>query len=562
MAKSRAIKSNKEKRTIVSNKKKERDQFKKEMDMILLKNKIGEMIKKISDEKRKIESYNDKYKKNIEIINEKYTDNSLYQKMFQYYMKNEYTLICISFINKIILDIKHNHLEQYQGKYNFNKIFISIAKELLLNQYELILLSLYMEYINLPLYFNIFSFEESLLYLCFYIKQMTLDNNEIYPIAYHLNKKYQNFEINYEKWIKIMDKKINDKLCFSYREINKRFREYNTPFNEYCGENYIDYNYIVDRILTMSLPYADIRKDSNTINNNNNGDNIKNNNKTNDDNKMDKTNNNNTLNLVSDKDKEFINQNILKPEFNFNNNNIGNKNNINEPLNNIKYNISNNNTKIYQNITPNNILHSLCNNNKFRQNQINKKTLVSNLNNLNINNINNEDIHTPNKINTSLNNNNLILNHIQNPSQSSLIFQQRPSLLDFNLFDKNNTSHIFDEEGEVLKRILKNSNDNGFMRSSQSFESLKYPYGTLLSNNHLGNINYKNMTYMNNNSNINIDNGKLQYKSNDVPFKPLNIICNKNFYRNIINNPNIIYNNNFGNNKPNNEASNSNTNEK
>ena len=46
MVKGRAIKSNKEKKTVVSNKKKERDQFKKEMDMILLKNKIGEIMKK------------------------------------------------------------------------------------------------------------------------------------------------------------------------------------------------------------------------------------------------------------------------------------------------------------------------------------------------------------------------------------------------------------------------------------------------------------------------------------------------------------------------------------
>ena len=87
MVKGRAIKSNKEKKTIVSNKKKERDQFKKEMDMVLLKNQIGEIIKKISDDKKKIENYNNKYKKNIEIMNKKYTDNSLYQTMFQNYIK-------------------------------------------------------------------------------------------------------------------------------------------------------------------------------------------------------------------------------------------------------------------------------------------------------------------------------------------------------------------------------------------------------------------------------------------------------------------------------------------
>ena len=88
MGKGRAIKSNKEKRTIVSNKKKDRDQFKKEMDMVLLKNRIGEIMKKISNEKTKVEDCNDKFKKSIEIMNQKYTDNILYQNLFQNYIKN------------------------------------------------------------------------------------------------------------------------------------------------------------------------------------------------------------------------------------------------------------------------------------------------------------------------------------------------------------------------------------------------------------------------------------------------------------------------------------------
>ena len=543
MVKGRAIKSNKEKRTIVSNKKKERDQFKKEMDMVLLKKRIGEIIKKISEEKRTIENYNDKYKKNIEIINEKYTDNSLYQTMFQNYIKNEYTLICISFINKIIINSKNYNLEQYEGKYNFNKIFTDITKELLLSQYELILLSLYLEYINLSLYFHIFGFEESILYLSFFVKKLTLDNEELYPILYHLNKKYENFEINYEKWYKLNENKFNQKIYFNNKEVNKRFKEYNTPFNEYCGENFIDYNYIVDRILTMSLPYADIRKDN--CNENEKGNNLKGKSiNDNDENKL--INDNNVLNNIPNKINEDLKeQNILKPEFIFNNNNNkGNINIINEPQNNSKYNLNNNNSKIFQNITPNNILHSLSNNNKIHQNQLNNKILISNINTFNTNN--NIDINNPNQylLNKSVTNNNLILNPIPTPSQSSLLFQQKPPLID--IFNK---SHIFGEEDETLKQILKNSNDNAFMRSSQSFDSPKYPFGFFLSNNNLGNNKI-------NSNNINNDNGTKKYKSNDVPFKPLNIICNKNFYRNIINNPNIIYNNNYGNNLQNNEPSN------
>ena len=543
MGKGRTIKSNKEKRTIVSNKRKERDQFKKEMDMVLLKNKINEMMKKISDEKRKIECNNEKYKKNIEIINEKYTDNILYQTMFQNYIKNEYTRICISFINKIILDTKHNHLEQYEGKYDFNKIFISITKELFLNQYELVLLSLYLEYIDLSLYFHIFGFEESILYLCFYIKNMTVDSNEILPILYHLNKKYENFEINYEKWYQMNEKKFKEKIYFHYREINKRFREYSIPFNEYCGVNYIDYNYIVDRILTMSLPYTDIKKDNNVINNDNNIDNLKNNNN----NYKNELINDNNINLFSNKKLKDVqgnnnlNQNIFTSDFNFNNNNIQNKIAINDLISNNKNNKNSNNT----NVTANNILHSLSINNIFKQNQLNKKMLVSNMNNNNTNNAEINNLNNPIIINPSVNNinNNLLLNPLQNQSQASLNFQQKPFYFDMNLSDKNINSHIFFDEQDELKKIIKKSSDDCFLRSSQSFGSPKFPYGLFLNNNNLGNINnIKNST--NTNNNIKNDNLNKKYKDKDIPFKPLNITYNKNIYGNIINNPKIIYSNN------------------
>ena len=589
MVKGRAIKSNKEKRTVVSNKKKERDQFKKEMDMVLLKNKIGEIMKKISSEKAKIENYKDKYKNVIEIMNEKYTENNIYQNMLQNYMKNEYTLICISFINKIIIDSKRTHLDEYEGKYNLNKMLNDIAKELFLNEYELILLSLYLENINLPLYNELFNFEDSLLYLGFFIKKITLSEEELEPILYYLNKANENFKFNYERWYKILEKKLNE-LYFNHKEINQRFREYNQSFNEYCRNNYIDYNYIVDRILTMSLPYVDIKKEKDNIDNVDNlinTDNINNINNIHIDIKKDEVNNlinNNNLNEnnfncgcgtnndINEINKKIIeqNQNKLKAEldFNNNNNNILYKNNITDPLANMKChlnnlnnfnNISNLNTNISNlnninnirinpsQMTANSLLHSLSRANKFHINDINNKILVSNFNNFgeskaDINNINNINTH-----NIPINNN-IFLNQIQTPSQTSLFNQQqKSSFLDLNIFDKNNNSRLFEGEDEVLKQILKNSNDNGYIRSSLSFDSPKFPYGILMSNNNLGNV--KNPNFFN--SNLNNDMNKKKNINNEVPFKPLNIICNKSVVRNIINNQNFICNN-CDNNKPNN----------
>ena len=611
MVKGRAIKSNKEKRTVVSNKKKERDQFKKEMDMVLLKNKIGEIMKKISNEKAKIENYKEKYKTTIEIMNEKYTDNNTYHNMLQNYIKNEYTLICVSFINKIIMDSKRTHLEGYEGKYNLNKILNDIAKELFLNEYELILLSLYLEHINIPLYNDLFNLEDSLLYLCFFIKKITSSEVELEPILYYLNDKYENFEFNYEKWNKILEKKI-EQIYFQHHEINKRLREYKQSFNEYCRNNFIDYNYIVDRILTMSLPYVDVKKEKDNDNNEDNDDNIKNNDNMNNMNNINSmninikkneaktieefnanlNNNNNLNNLNYNKkndeinggNKNIIEQNLnlnkLKAELNFNNNNniLYKNNNITNSLANMKnqlnnFNSFNNITNLNPNmsnlnnlsnlnnisnirinpppITANSLLHSLSRANKFQINDINNKILVSNFNTNFVET--KANINNPNNTHNIPINNNFILNQIKAPSQTSLFNpQQKSSFLDLNIFDnKINNSHLFEGEDEVLKQILKNRNDNNYLRSSLSFDSPNFNKGMLLGNNNnfnnFGNV--KNLNYINNN--LNNDMNMKKNKNNEVTFKPFNIICNKSVVRNIINNQNFICNN-CGVNKPNN----------
>ena len=596
MGKTKAIKP-KEKRTIVSNKKKDRDQFIKEMDMLRLKQKINEIMKKVSNDKSKIENDNIKYKKNIELLNEKYTNNSniLYQSMLQKYMKEEFTLICASFANKIIIDIKKNHLEQYEGKFNFNKILISLAKELLLNEFELILVSLYLDYIDITSYLDIFNMEDSFLYLCFFIKKLTINNEELEPIISYLSKKYNNFIQNFDNWCKIIEKKINNK-SFNYLEINQRFKEYNAPFNAYCSNNYIDYNYIVDRILTMSLPYVDVKKDNNsTLNNNlNNNTFVDDNNKSisiKEDNKNDNGNeinnnyinnnyinnnyinnnfiNNNKININAEDYKNYnkplmhqepfmdigskpkinpsLSQNIKTESSNISNFNLLNKNEINYMKDNNK------NKFILKNppsgVTPNNLLHSLGNINRYIIAPGNNKMLINPniINNMNTKNslefpINNYiDINKPNIINSSRQidedfcpkkmGSNLIMNSMQTPSQSSFIFQQKPSLMEMNIFNRNNSSHIFDDEGETLKQILGASSEKYF-RSSMSFDSPKYPYGAFINtgNNNIGNLN--------NTGNNNISeqkSGDIKRKyNNEIPFRPLNMNSNKNFGNNIL----------------------------
>ena len=98
--------------------------------------------------------------------------------------------------------------------------------------------------------------------------------------------------------------------------------------------------------------------------------------------------------------------------------------------------------------TPNNLLHSLGNTNKFQGN-----------NRMFINKYSNNNYISTNPTN---------LNDLQNPSQSSFMPQQKPSLIEVNLFERNNSSYLFDED--PLKQILRQTSDNYF-RSSIALDS-------------------------------------------------------------------------------------------
>ena len=131
--------------------------------------------------------------------------------------------------------------------------------------------------------------------------------------------------------------------------------------------------------------------------------------------------------------------------------------------------------------------------------QINQK-LIENVNNKNtveypLNN--SKDINNANLINfwrqeedflPKKNDSDLIMNSLQIQSQPSFIFQQKPSLMEINMLNKNTSSHIYDDEGETLKQILRN-NDNYF-RSGMNFDFPKYPFNafnSINSNNLIGN---------------------------------------------------------------------------
>ena len=223
-----------------------------EVDMVKLKKKINKLMLSVCNE-----------------INTSTTNdlNILYESMFKKYLLNEFTPNCLNYINRIIIDTSKNHLKKFQGIFELNKIIVLIIKELFMNEFELILLSLYLELIDLSSNKDINTFKEALIFLCFFIKKLTLSEKNLAPINSFLNRKYQRFDEKYNLWIQsytsILDEKI---LYFNYNKINERFIEYNQTHSIYCKNNYIDYNLIIDRILTMSIPYNENRNDNPFIN--------------------------------------------------------------------------------------------------------------------------------------------------------------------------------------------------------------------------------------------------------------------------------------------------------
>ena len=234
----------------LSKKRAEPDTPKQDIDMVNLKEKINEIMFNISNEENNLSS-------DLDIA---------YEKMSKNYLLNEFTNNCLNYINKIILNVEKNHLKKFQGIFELNKIFISIIKELLMNEFELLLLSLYLESVNISVSDDIKSFKESLIFICFFIKKLTLSNEKLSPINSFLIRKYQGFDDKFNKWFESNSSIFNQKLYFSYAEINQRFKEFNKPCSIFCKNNYLDYNLIIDRILTMSIPYNESKGENHSLN--------------------------------------------------------------------------------------------------------------------------------------------------------------------------------------------------------------------------------------------------------------------------------------------------------
>jgi len=70
--------------------------------------------------------------------------------------------------------------------------------------------------------------------------------------------------ILFNDWLK--SKKDYSQMSIHPKELNIRYNQLIKPSNPFCKTNFIDFNFVVDQILQMSLPYSDT-KNNNNINN-------------------------------------------------------------------------------------------------------------------------------------------------------------------------------------------------------------------------------------------------------------------------------------------------------
>jgi len=64
---------------------------------------------------------------------------------------------------------------------------------------------------------------------------------------------------SFKIWLDVKNE-VCSSLSISPREVNQKFKSLSKPYNSFCKVNYIDYNFVVDQILQMSLPYSEAKQ--------------------------------------------------------------------------------------------------------------------------------------------------------------------------------------------------------------------------------------------------------------------------------------------------------------
>ncbi len=169
-----------------------------------------------------------------------------YYKRYLYFIKEEFNhKVIIMFFNYIssttIIPIP------FKNNRYFIKDFLKIIIDLLMNE---------IDFVTVTLLFDALGWIREgsdpwiyIYYICLYAKKKSSSNDIFSKLLEILDKNNKGFKDSYNNW----ENNIKNKDTIGVNEANKRFRELMKPI--YLNEEhqkYIDYNEIVDKILSMS----------------------------------------------------------------------------------------------------------------------------------------------------------------------------------------------------------------------------------------------------------------------------------------------------------------------
>lgn len=178
-----------------------------------------------------------------------------YFNEYKDYMDRVFNDRLLMIINRMIMDSNLN-MTHMRNNFPIHKILLGVTKKFMLNEIELIHLSLYLDKLG---WNNInYTLEEYLSYLAFTTKIYL--NSNLNSLTSYIKTIDPLFESKYVEFNNNEDL-INDSLLITPRDFNKRHSDLTRPANIFCRYNFLDLNYIVDEIISMSLPYSEVKKE-------------------------------------------------------------------------------------------------------------------------------------------------------------------------------------------------------------------------------------------------------------------------------------------------------------
>lgn len=177
---------------------------------------------------------------------------SLYEELSKDYLSETFNNRILSLITRMV----KSTTQEIQCNFPVHKILLKVCKTFLLNEMEISLYSILLE--RFGWYNSNFNFDENLHAIAMLAKS-SISSQHI-EILSALKKSKPNLEEIFKRFVSEKLEGNRNLLHVNNRELNDRFQLLCKPFHVASRENYTDYNFLVDQILSTSLPYSETKK--------------------------------------------------------------------------------------------------------------------------------------------------------------------------------------------------------------------------------------------------------------------------------------------------------------